>query len=88
MDEDGARSIQRRCPGECRPIALADEIGVGLKCDLCLLIHKGGLRGFRSMGKLGACRMLAVVYAIITGVSYRSPKAMGIKIAPGTWTGR
>ena len=30
--------------------------------------------------------MMAVVFDITTGVSYRNLKAMGIKVSTGTWT--
>ena len=71
--------LQSNCPGECRPIALSDGSGFGLKCDLCNYIHKG-------VGGLGACRrMVAVLFAITTGVSYRNLKAIGIiKVSTGT----
>ena len=32
-------------------------------------------------------KMLAVVFAITTGISYRNLKAFGIKVSPNTWTG-
>ena len=83
---DGVRSIQRNCSGHCRPVSLLAGRGLGMKCDKCHYMHKGGLRGFWSMGKLGPCRMVAVVFAIITGVSYKSLRSMGIKVARGTWT--
>ena len=58
----------------------------GMKCDQLNYVHKGGLRELWAMGKLGHCRMLAVVYAIVTGVSYRNLKAMGFMISPGRRT--
>ena len=68
-------------------VSLRDGSGVGLKCDLCNYIHKGGLRGFWACGKLGPTKMLAVVFAITNGISFRNLKAFGIKISPNTWTG-
>ena len=44
--------------------------GIGLKCDEFHYIHRGGLRGFWARGRSEDCRMLAVVFAIVTGVNY------------------
>ena len=37
--------------------------------------------------KLGTTKMLAVVFAITNGISYRHLKAFGARISPNTWTG-
>ena len=44
------------CAGECRPVALG-ETGVGLKCNTCGDVSKGGLRGFWRGGRLGNRRV-------------------------------
>ena len=67
----------------------AVQMGVvfGLSVTCVNTSTRGGLSGFSSIGKLVAYRMLAVLFAITTGVSYRNLKAMVIKVSPGTWTG-
>ena len=38
------------------------------------------------MGNLGPSKTVAVLFAIITGVSYKSLRSMGKKVSVGPWT--
>ena len=74
------------CEGECRPVALG-ETGLGLKCNTCGEMSKGGLRGFWRGGRLGLVRMVAVVFSIITGLSYKHLGShLGVTMNKNTWT--
>ena len=82
MDHECHRSD---CDGEGYPVALGNQ--VGLKCEDCGFISVGGLRGFWSKGRLGITKMVLVVYAVVTGLSYSHlVKHIGVKINKNTWT--
>ena len=53
------------CGGECRPVAQAQgKTYVGLKCNLCGEVSKGGTRGFWRGGRLGlgVCDMIFILF--------------------------
>ena len=53
----------------------------------CGFLSVGGLRGFWSRGKLGVTKMLLVVYAIVSGLSYTHlVEQLGIYINKNTWS--
>ena len=73
------------CTGQCEPIAVGTS--VGLKCSDCGEVSKGGLRGFWRNGRLGMVRMVAVIFAIVTGIAYKHlDKHLGVRLNKNTWT--
>ena len=74
------------CKQDCFPVSLGGA-KVGLKCSGCNFISKGGLRGFWSKGRLGITRMVAVVFAIVNGLSLKVVRnILGIDLNKNTWT--
>ena len=73
------------CTGECVPVGLGES--VGLKCKDCGHISRGGLGGFWTKGRLGIVRMVAVVFSIVTGLSFKHMRShLGLKFNKNTWT--
>ena len=74
------------CKQDCFPVSLGGA-KVGLKCSGCNFISKGGLRGFWRKGRIGITRMVAIVFAIVCGISLKFVKSiLGIKLNKNTWT--
>ena len=87
MDTDCNRkdSQGNDCEGTCYSVALGNK--VGLKCDRCHSISKGGCRGLWRMGRLGFTKMFAIIYAIVKGLSYQALVShIGIKVNKNTFT--
>ena len=73
------------CTGQCVPIAMGTS--VGLKCSDCGEVSKGGLRGFWRNERLGMVRLVAVIFSIVTGISYKHlKKHLGVRLNKNTWT--
>ena len=73
-----------KCPGYCSAIALEDRLG--LRCDTCHTISRGGFRSFWAKGHLGISKMMALVWGIVEGFSYQLLTKIKIPCNKNTFT--
>ena len=72
------------CVGYSDAIALGDRLG--LRCNTCHFISKGGLRSFWAKGKMGMAKMMALVWGVVEGFSYQQMSKIRIPCNKNTFT--
>ena len=72
------------CPGYSSAIALGDRLG--LRCDNCHSISRGGFRSFWTKGRMGMAKMMALVWGVVEGFSYQQLSKIPIPCNKNTFT--